>query len=155
VAEPGVTGLAETLAALRQLPEVAAQQGVLRRALVKAAQPIADTAVRLAPDDPRTPAPDLRSSIRVATQLTKWQRRQTAKENEVEVYVGPTTQPGRAVLRYASNVEFGTFRAAPHPYLRPAFEAAQGAVMEILTRELSIELDKAITKISRKQAKTK
>lgn len=150
--EPGtITGLNETLAALRQLPEVATQQNVLRRALVKAAQPIADEAKALAPDDPHTPAPDLKSSIAVATQLTR--RHRGEKESEVEVYVGPTVQAGRSVLNYASNVEFGTFRAAPHPYLRPAFQAAQGRVMEILRRELSAELEKAINRLSRKQMK--
>ena len=149
---PGtISGLGETLAALRHIPEVATQQNVLRRSLVKAAQPIADAARAMAPDDPRTPAPDLKSSIAVATQLTRRHRRE--KENEVEVYVGPTAQAGRSVLNYASNVEFGTFRAAPHPYLRPAFQSAGGQVLEILRRELSAELEKAIGKMARKQAR--
>jgi HK97 gp10 family phage protein len=150
---PAVTGLDETLRALAQIPEVATQQNALRRALVKAAQPIADAARAMAPDDPRTPAPDLKSSIAVATQLTK--RHRAEKESEVEVYVGPTVQAGRSVLNYASNVEFGTFRAAPRPYLRPAFHAESGKVMEILRKELAAEIEKAVARIARKQAKAR
>lgn len=150
---PGVSGLDETLRALGQIPEVVTQQNALRRALVKAAQPMADAARAMAPDDPQTPAPDLKSSIAVATQLTK--RHRAEKEHEVEVYVGPTAQVGRSVLSYASNVEFGTFRAAPRPYLRPAFHAEGGKVMEILRKELVAEIEKAVARIARKQAKAR
>jgi HK97 gp10 family phage protein len=152
MAKPVVTGLAETLAALRRLPEVATQKNVLRRALVKAAQPIADAARAIAPDDPRTSAPDLRSSIGVATELIE-RHRSKLKENDVEVYVGPTRQVGRSVLRYASNVEYGTFRAAPHPYLRPAFDANKAMVMDILAKELTVEFEAAVRRASKKSAK--
>lgn len=148
---PGISGLDETLRALAQIPEVATQQTVLRRALVKAAEPIAAAARSMAPDDPRTSAPDLKSSIMVATQLTK--RHRGEKENDVEVYVGPTKQTDRAVLNYASNVEFGTFRAAARPYLRPAFHAESGKVIEILRKELAAEIEKAAARIARKQSK--
>lgn len=148
---PGITGLAETLTALGRIPEVALQQNTLRRALVKAAQPMADAARSMAPDDPRTPAPDLKSSIGVATQLTR--RHRDEKENEVEVYVGPTRQAGRSVLNYASNVEFGTFRATSHPYLRPAFDATRDQVFELLRKELAAEIEKTIARATRKQAK--
>ena len=103
-----VQGVEETLAALREFPR-ATGRATLRRALVKAAQPVAIAARAYSPDDPKTPAPDLKSSIAVATQLTK--RHRGEKASEVEVYVGPTVQAGRAVLNYASNVEFGTLEA--------------------------------------------
>ena len=148
----GVYGLAETLRALRTFPEVATQRNTLRRALVKAAEPIAVAARALAPDDPKTPAPDLKSSIMVATQLTK-RHRKGEKENEVEVYVGPTRVPGRFVLNYASFAEYGTANTPAHPYLRPAWEQQKGAVMEILARELRVEFDKTAARLSRKAAK--
>lgn len=150
---PNISGLEETLWALGQIPEVATQKSTLRRALVKAVQPIADAARAMAPDDPRTPAPDLKSSIGIATQLTR--RHRGEKESEVEVYVGPTVQSGRSVLNYASNVEFGTFRAVAHPYLRPAFDSEQGNVFEILQRELTEEIEKTAARIARKQAKAR
>lgn len=127
---------------------MSAGRSTLRRALVTAAQPVAVAARSYAPDDPATPAPDLKSSIGVATQLIR--RHRGTKANEVEVYVGPTRQAGRAVLNYASNVEFGTFRAAPHPYMRPAWERTKGLVLTILARELKIEFERTAARLSRK-----
>lgn len=72
------------------------------------------------------------------------------KETEVEVYIGPTRQAGRAVLSYAATVEFGTFRAAPHPYMRPAWERTKGLVEVILARELTVEFEKTADRLSRK-----
>lgn len=144
-----VLGLQETLEALREFPQ-AVGRNTLRRALVKAAEPVAIAARSYAPDDPRTPAPDLKSSIGVATQMTRRARSQQPKTSEVEVYVGPTRQVGRAVLRYASNVEFGTFRAAPHPYLRPAWDRTKGLVQILLARELTNEIERTAAKLSRK-----
>ena len=145
--KPGVEGVEETIAALGEFPK-ATGRNVLRRALKTAVEPVAVLARHLAPDDPKTPAPDLRSSIDVATQLTRGHRPE--KANEVEVYVGPTRIAGRAVLKYASNVEFGTFRARPHPYLRPAWDRTKGIVETIFARELRIEFDKAAARVSRK-----
>lgn len=144
-----VLGLRETLEALRDFPK-AAGRATLRRALVKAAEPVAIAARSYAPDDPATGAPDLKSSIAVATQQTARARRSQPKESEVEVFVGPTRQAGRAVLNYASFQEFGTYKAAAHPYLRPAWERTKGLVETILARELTIEFEKTAARLSRK-----
>jgi HK97 gp10 family phage protein len=144
-----VLGLEETLEALRDIPQ-AAGRSTLRRALVKSAEPIAIAARSYAPDDPKTPAPDLKSSIAVTTQMTRRARSQQPKTSEVEVYVGPTKQIGRAVLNYASNVEFGTFHARPYPYLRPAWDRTKGLVQIILARELKIEFERTAGRLSRK-----
>jgi HK97 gp10 family phage protein len=111
-------------------------------------EPVAIVARSYAPDDPKTPAPDLKRSIAVATQLIRRHRR--TKLNEVEVYVGPTKQAGRAVLSYASNVEFGTFHARPYPYMRPAWDRTKGLVLTILGRELKVEYEKTAARLSRK-----
>jgi HK97 gp10 family phage protein len=66
------------------------------------------------------------------------------------VYVGPTRAVGRAVLNYASFAEFGTFHAAAHPYMRPAWERTKGLVMTILARELTVEFERAAARLSRK-----
>lgn len=144
---PGVYGIRETLDALREFPR-ATGRNTLRRALVKAAQPVAVVARSYAPDDPRTGAPDLKSSIAVATQLTRRHRR--GKRNEVEVYVGPTRVAGRAVLNYASFVEFGTITASAHPYLRPAWDRTKGLVLTIFARELTVEFEATAARLSRK-----
>jgi len=144
-----ILGLQETLAALRDLPK-ATGRNTLRRALVKAAEPIAVAARNLAPDDPKTGPPDLKRSIIVGTQLTQRAKRAQPKENEVEVYVGPSRQAGRAVLNYAATVEFGTFRARPYPYMRPAYDQAQSQIMSILARELAVEFEKSAGRLTRK-----
>lgn len=147
VAAKAVQGVEETIAALREFPR-ATGRSTLRRALVKAAQPVAVVARSYAPDDPATGAPDLKSSIDVATQLTRRQR--ATKANEVEVYVGPTRQAGRYVLNYASLKEFGTFKDRPHPYMRPAWDRMKGIVQKILERELAVEFEKAAKRVTRK-----
>lgn len=114
---------------------------------MKAVNPVAIVARSYAPDDPATSAPDLKSSIAVATQLTK--RHRASKRNEVEVYVGPSAQAGRAVLNYASNVEFGTYQARPYPYMRPAWDRTKSLVMKILVRELTVEFEKTAARVSR------
>lgn len=147
MARGAVQGVEETIAALGEFPK-AAGRTTLRRALVKAAEPVAIAARSYAPDDPRTAPPDLKSSIDVATQLIK--RRRGEKANEVEVYVGPTRQEGRSVLSYATPVEFGTFRAAPHPFMRPAWDRTKGLVQTILARELTVEFERTANRLSRK-----
>jgi HK97 gp10 family phage protein len=144
-----VLGLEDTLAALREFPQ-AAGRSTLRRALLKAAEPVAIVARSYAPDDPRTAPPDLKSSIAVTTQLTGRARRQQPKMSEVEVYIGPTRQTGRTVLNYAATVEFGTFRAPAYPYMRPAWDRTKGLVQTILARELTIEFERTANRLSRK-----
>lgn len=143
----GVRGVEETLAALREFPK-ATGRAVLRRALVKAANPVAVAARSYSPDDPSTPAPDLKSSIGVATQLTR--RHRGTKQDEVEVYVGPTRQSGRAVLNYAAIQEFGSYKQAARPFMRPAWERTKALVLSILTRELATEFEKAAARLDRK-----
>jgi HK97 gp10 family phage protein len=144
-----VLGLEETLEALREFPQ-SIGRSTLRRALVKAAQPVAIVARSYAPDDPRTPAPDLKSSIAVSTQMTRRARSQQPKTSEVEVYIGPTKVTGRAVLNYASNVEFGTFHARPYPYMRPAWDRTKGLVQTIFAKELKVEIEKTAAKLSKR-----
>lgn len=149
---PGVYGVRETLEALREFPR-ATGRAALRRALVTAAQPVAVAARSYVPDDPKTGAPDLKSSIEVTTQLTA--RHRSEKRNEVEVYVGPTRVEGRAVLNYASLVEYGTYFSPAQPYLRPAWDRTKGLVLTIFARELSAEFDKTAARLGRKFFKLK
>lgn len=144
---PGVYGVQETLANLREFPR-ATGRATLRRALVKAAQPVAIVARSYAPDDPTTPAPDLKSSIAVATQLTA--RHRSSKQNEVEVYIGPTRQADRAVLNYAAIQEFGSYKQAARPFMRSAWERTKGLVQTILIKELAVEFEKTAARLSRK-----
>lgn len=140
-----VQGVEETLAALREFPR-ATGRATLRRALVKAVNPIAIVARNIAPVDEA----DLARSIVVATQLTRRQRQ--TQTNEVEVYVGPARGTGtnKYALNYASFVEFGTYHTTAQPYLRPAWERTKGLVQTILARELTIEFEKTAARLGRK-----
>jgi HK97 gp10 family phage protein len=140
-----VEGVDETLAALGDLPK-ATGRNVLRRALKAAAEPVAVVARSLAPVDEG----DLAKSIEVTTQLTKRQARAKPKENEVEVYVGPTRAPERRVLNYASFAEFGTFDTAAHPYMRPAWDRTKGIVEIIFAQELKEHFEATAARLSRR-----
>jgi len=144
-----VLGLEETLRNLRDFPK-ATGRNTLRRALLRAAEPVAIAARDYAPDDPKTAPPDLKRSIAVTTQMTRRAKSQQPKTTEVEVYVGPTKQLGRAVLNYAATVEFGTFRARPYPYMRPAWDRTKGLVQILLARELTIEFEKTAARLSKR-----
>lgn len=144
-----IEGLQETLANLRELPQRIGR-ATLRKSLVKAAQPVAVVARSLAPDDPATPAPDLKASIAVTTTLTRGQRRRRPKLNEVEVYIGPTRQAGRAVLNYASFQEFGTVHHPAHPYLRPAWDRMQPIVLKIFAADLGPQIEAAAARLSKR-----
>lgn len=140
-----VEGVRETLEALGEFPK-ATGRNVVRRALKTAAEPVAVVARSYAPRDHG----DLAASIQVTTQLTRRQRQSRPKENEVEVYVGPTRAPERMVLNYASFVEFGTIDTSAQPYLRPAWERMNGVVQTIFARELTVEYEKAAARLARK-----
>lgn len=53
------------------------------------------------------------------------------------------------MLNYAATVEFGTFRAPPYPYMRPAWDRTQGLVQTILARELTVEFEKSAARLSK------
>lgn len=136
-----IEGLKELDEALAELPKATARN-VLLRTLKKVAQPIADTAAHLAPDDPRTGGKDLHSSILVQSVPAK------KRENDVEVAVGPSQQ-----TFYGMFQEFGTARHGPKPFLRPAWD---GHVMEVLSgikNTLADEIDKAAKRLARKAAR--
>lgn len=168
-----VSGLKELDQNLSQLSKATARN-TLRRVLLKAGQPMADTAARLAPDDPDTAAPDLHTSIVVSTKIknevghneytavmraggTKAEavsalrdaRREAAGEGSfAEAYVGP-----EADIYYAHFPEFGTATQRPQPFMRPAFDQERGTVIEVIKRELGGEIDKAVARMKRREAR--
>lgn len=150
MANRAVEGVEETLALLGEFPK-AIGRATLRRALVKAAQPVAVAARSYAPDDPETGAPDLKSSIDVTTQLIRRHRR--TKVDEVEVHIGPTSVPGRAVLNYAAIQEYGSYKQTARPFMRPAWDRTKGLVEILLAKELAVEFEKAARRLDRRFTK--
>lgn len=142
-----VEGLRELDKALGELTKASAK-GVVRRVLLKAAQPIADMARSLAPDDPDTPDPDLESSIGVGTKLSPRQGRLEKKETKhfSQVYAGAGPLP------YAHLIEFGSINNSPKPFMRPAWDAQQGVALDIIKRDLGTEIMKTAERAAKRKA---
>ena len=137
-----VLGLSQLEQGLSELPR-ATGKNVLRRVLRQRGEPIAERARNLAPVDEG----DLKDSIGVSTKLSRSQRRRRRKRAAVEMFVGPGSHP------QAITQEFGTFFHPPQPFMRPAWEAEKGSILEDLSGDLWTEIDKAAQRIARKQAR--
>jgi HK97 gp10 family phage protein len=140
-------GLEETVANMEDLSK-ATNRNVLRRTLLKAGEPTADMAARLAPEERGI----LSFSIVVSPQLTRRHKgEQRNRASEAEVYIGPAG--GQGALFYASHVEFGTVLTRGQPYMRPAWESTKGEVLRLVTEGLKVEVDKASARAARKVAR--
>lgn len=137
-----VLGLSQLEQGLSELPR-ATGKNVLRRVLRQRGEPIAERARNLAPVDEG----DLKASIGVSTKLSRSQRRKRRKKAAVEMFVGPGGHP------QAITQEFGTFFHPPQPFMRPAWAAEKGSILEDLSGDLWTEIDKAAQRIARKQAR--
>lgn len=148
-----VDGLRELDDALAEMSKATARN-ILRRAGIKALEPVAETARQLAPDDPQTGGNDLRSSIGVGTRLSPRQAREHRRQMRadggrafVEVFVGAGNVP------HAHMQEFGTAHHAPQPFMRPAWDEHQDGVIDSLKTEIGAEIDKAAQRAARKAAR--
>lgn len=147
-----IEGLRELERALAELPKATAKN-VLRRVLKARAQPIAEAAAGLAPDDPATTGNDLKSSIAVSSVLSKRQKGQHKKmfrddKASVEMFVGAGALP-QAHLN-----EFGSVHnKPPQPFMRPAWDAGQDALLDGIAKDLGDEIDKAARRLAKKLAK--
>jgi len=158
--------------ALAEIGKAAARR-VLHRVLKRAGQPIADLAAQLAPDDPRTPSPDLKSSMLVTTKLKnpignaefaavmkaggsksaaaqalRDARRDATGGSFAVMHVGPA-----ADRFYAHLQEFGTAHHGPQPFLRPAFDAKGPEALSIIERDLGDEIMKTAKRQEARRAK--
>lgn len=147
-----IDGFKELDAALQEM-KTATARGTVRRAMMKAFQPMADEASRLAPDDPRTPAPDLHRTIKVGDAM-KAGRSMFVKgfgfnDGQVTVWMGPTKEGyPQAIMQ-----EFGTVNQPAQPYMRPAWDAGKDRLLEDLGSGLKVEIDKTAARAARKAAR--
>lgn len=147
-------GAKELEAALREMPNRIAK-GAVRRGIIKLLQQVADDAQGRVP----VRSGRLRARIAVKPQLSRRQKRGRAKEKGlIEAFVGATP------ARHAHLVEFGTgprmqrsgksTGAMPaRPFLRPAWDSARGKMVDDLGQVLWEEIEKAATRLARRQAK--
>jgi HK97 gp10 family phage protein len=143
-----IEGFKELDRALGLLPKATAKN-VLKRTLVKAAEPVDDVASGNAPKD--TGALEL--SVVTGTKLTRSQRGagpsltaggyRSAAKNYVEVHIG--TRLARGIF-----MEFGTFKDPPDPWFRTAWDATKDSALRVIKEELGGEIEKAAKRYAKK-----
>lgn len=140
-----IEGLKELQANLQELGK-ATGRNVMRRVLMDRAEPIAEEAAALAP----VRTGDVRDAITASSRLGRKARRGHGRLSQfaVEVYVGPTEG-----LFYSTLLEFGTITAAPKPFMRPAWDAAEGTLLDGIRDDIWAEIEKAVARKGRKAAK--
>jgi len=151
-----VEGLRELQNALRELPK-ATGNNVLRRALIKAAEPIE------AAMEARAPylSGRLKASVMTGTRLSARQ----AKEHKAAVGTLPMvtvggfrSNPAKGVfvfvgpgpLRQAITQEFGTSHNAPQAFARPAWDGNKDRALSSIKDDLTEEIEKARARLARK-----
>lgn len=136
---------------LENLEKLSTRKAVARRAAKKAMQPMADLARSLAPDDPTTPPVDLKTSIVVSSQVRVGRSFRKLREGptNIEIYMGPTSEG----YPQAITQEFGTVHHAPQPYMRPAWEQDQKAMLDRLGEIMWIEVKKSVARANKKAAR--
>lgn len=140
-----IEGLAELQELMRSKLPDATSKNVLRRAMLKRAEPILNDARSRAPK--RTGR--LQLSIGEGTRLSARQRQlfHPVDPDDVSVFVGASPLP------YAHLVEYGTRHASPHPFMRPAWEAGKQAFADGIRQDIWEEIQKAIARQERRAAR--
>lgn len=139
-----VEGLKALNASLMQMKGSLAK-AVVRRALVRAAQPIADDMAQRAPRD----SGYLGDHIDTGVRLSRRQSKMSRKESDVEVFAG-ATRVVQATLQ-----EFGTSDTPPQPFARPAWDAGKMQALQDVKTSLADEIEKTATRAARKAARGK
>ena len=133
-------GLKELNSALKQLPDKL-QEKALKNAMAAGARVIRNEARERVPvgQGPR----HLRDMIVVSKSLKRRGRRLNLRGY---VVVG-IKEEGRF---YAHLVEFGSIHAAPHPFMRPAFDTKKEEALRIIGPKLGKEIEKQARKLSKR-----
>lgn len=157
--EHRVEGLKELDDGLKEFSKATARN-ILRRVLLKAAQPIATSAERTV----IRRRGQLQRSIGAGTKLSPQQAKQfrswigsqpqvtvagyrSAPQSAVYVHVGAGPLP------HAHMVEFGSAHNVAHPFLRPAWDAERVNSLGSIKDDLAAEIEKARQRAARKALK--
>jgi HK97 gp10 family phage protein len=130
-------GLREVKATLQRL-RATTETSIIKQVLSARAEPIAETARRLAPVEHG----DLHGGIVVSDRLTARQRglHQKRGPNEVEVFVGAGPHP-QAHLQ-----EFGTSHHPAQPFMRPAWDQHKEKALEGIVADFWAAIKKALAR---------
>ena len=137
-----ITGLEEIDKLLKQLPETVARN-ITRRALVRAAKVVEKEMRARAPVGKTGNLKASIGQVGVRGLPGGGQARQVG-----------ALKGGRFKGYHAHLVEFGTSTAAPHPFIRPAWDETRTAALKILVAELGKGVEKQALRIAGSFAKS-
>lgn len=149
-------GWRELAKSLQELGDDKEIRKVMKKALMKVAQPAADYAKSLAAKRTGKYA----NKIGVGSQVTRRQRRASDRPgpDEAFVYFGPRgSSPGHLIefgtgpRRQANGKSTGAM--PPQPHMRPAFESFKHQMIEQLGKALGDQIEKSAARIAKRQAK--
>lgn len=146
-----VEGLRELQRNLAELPKATAKN-VCRRILIKAAEPFISAARASAPRLTGALAASIHFSTRLSPRQQRLARREAKLKNEkyfTEVHAGASALP------HAHLVEYGTFKMAPRPFMRPAWDANKFGAMDTIVNDLGDEIMKAAKRMEAKLARAR
>ena len=119
------------------------RRAIGRVALDNAGEITAKAARALAPRD----TGGLAESIDVSGTLSRSQKSEHTKAAEQERFIGPDNRP------QAVQQEFGNANHAPQPFLRPAWDGTKNQVLNRISDELWLGIEKAVKAKARKALK--
>ncbi|WP_370267424.1 HK97 gp10 family phage protein [Nioella sp.] len=152
-------GFAALDALFDELAKPATRRASARRALGKAAEPMAAIANSLKPDDPATSGAEDSIHVGIGTRLTPRQRlqhRRLTRDDRagVELFVGITAPRGASAADPAGvQQEFGNVNHPPQPFMRPAWDQDHRALLGRLAVELGKDLERSIQRARRRAAR--
>jgi HK97 gp10 family phage protein len=144
-----VEGLDGILEALEEIPKVATEKNVVRRALVEAAEPIRATWAELAPYDATDEGLHLRDSVIVGPKTVSKQG-SAAPPGGVTVYIGPDAHLPR---HHGIFMEFGTFKDVAQPSGRPAYDSKKYETLQLLGFYMWVQIDATAQRLSARAAR--
>jgi HK97 gp10 family phage protein len=144
-----VDGLDGILDALEELPKIATEKNVVRRALIDAAEPIRATWSELAPYDATDQGLHLRDSV-IVSEKTVSKDKDIGPPGGVTVYVGPSASLPR---HHGIFMEFGTFKDVAQPSGRPAYDSKKYESLKLLGYFMWVQIDATAQRLSRRAAR--
>ena len=142
-------GFKELETELAKLATPALRKASARRALRVSAQPIVDAAQAKAPrGDTNTLAPSIKFGTRLSKRQSGLHRRMfRGSRAAVEAFIGA------GPLASAHTQEFGTRHHGVQPFLRPAWDGGQKAMLEQIKAALWADIEKAVARAERRAAR--
>ena len=142
-------GFRELEQALAQIEKTATAKAIMRRSLIKSAEPMAALGQSLAPvGDSRQLAPSVGVSTRLSGRQRSLHRKMFRSDKAtVEAFVGA------GPLASAHNQEFGNINHGPQPFMRPAWDAEAMPTLARLGRIMWSEIEATARRAARRAAR--